>query len=382
MRVSILGIGVAMLLAAVPVRAEEPLVLTGTKLIRPYQPPQNCPPSVIPYVEPKVESKDGKVEPKVEPKVDFGQMDQFAGAGEAGTQPGAQFAPGMFGDLIGIQGNRIISRNGSTIVARGIPANGGYASGFKVTDNESPRPTNRIYFSYNLYDNVNLGSLGATGANVDFQRQVLGFERTFMNGDASFGMRLPFLQTNGFSGIDNNIVGDLSFLFKYAWINDRDTGNVVSTGLAITAPTGGGRDDVLADGSKAPRSVLFQPWGGWIYNLPNLYFQGFHSIVIPTDSRDPTILFNSVGAGYWLYRGAQDRIINGVVPAAELHINTPLTNRDSSNVGDLFISDQFNLTLGCHFLLPRLTFGGMACIPLAGPRPYDIEYMGTLNFRY
>src|SRR5262245_48418169 len=105
---------------------------------------------------------------------------------------------------------------------------------FKISDNDSPRPTDRVFLTYNYFDRVAVGD-----GNVGLHREVIGFEKTFLSGDASFEMRLPFLQaTSGsnFTGFTDNQVADLTLVSKFALINNRDTGNVLSTGLALTVP--------------------------------------------------------------------------------------------------------------------------------------------------
>src|SRR5205085_9663272 len=131
----------------------------------------------------------------------------------------------------------------------------------------------RVFFTYNYYDRVN-----AAAANFGLNRELIGFEKTFLDGNASFGMRLPFQQTTGASNLGdfaNHEIADITLIGKYALVNDRETGNVLSGGLALTLPTADHRV-VLADGNTL-RSVLLQPYVGWIINGGNLFAQGFHS---------------------------------------------------------------------------------------------------------
>jgi len=323
------------------------------------------------------------------------QGDQFAGATEAGTQPGAMHNPAMFGDLIGVMGQRrfavgqpiiIPGTNNSptqvvqpTQVVRGIPMPGRY-NGFKVSDNDSPRPQNRIYFGYNYFSDVGRSTLPAAIPSLQMNQQMGGFERTFLGGDASFGMRLPFIQLNGFSQAESQVIGDLSLRAKFAWINDPQTGNVFSTGMIVTVPTGSGENIILADDRPATHSTLYQPWAGFIYNLPNLYFQGFSSLVVPSDGRDPMIFFNSISAGYWLYRNPLGEYLTGFVPTVELHANTPLNHRTPNET--IYFQDQFNVTTGAYFMFSRLTIGGAVCVPLMGPKPYDVEGILNLSLRF
>ena len=157
-------------------------------------------------------------------------------------------------------------------------------TGYKISDNESPSPTDRFFLTYNYYNDVHTVD---TSFNLD--RELIGFEKTFLNGDASIGVRLPFIQTpssTGFTGIDNNEIGDLTVILKYAFINDRTTGNVLSGGLAITVPTSQGIETGYTN--NYIRDVLFQPYAGWVVNRGDLFVQGFHSVVVPSDHRDLT----------------------------------------------------------------------------------------------
>jgi hypothetical protein len=251
-------------------------------------------------------------------------------------------------------------------------------NGIKITDNDSPRPQDRAYFGYNYYDRVN-ASLNPGLGPVYMHRETAGFEKTFLGGDASFGMRLPFVQLTGPFNTGGNVVGDLSVLFKYAFYQNRGTGDLLSAGLMITTPTGGDfSNEVLADGSLAPHSVLFQPWVGFVKHLPRGYAQGISSLIVPTDSRDPTMFNNSLAFGYWLYRNPSDRLLTGVVPTAELHVRTPLNQRNPD--GLVYLQDQVNITSGVHFRTNRATLSPLLSVPVVGPRPWNLEVMVLFNF--
>src|SRR5262249_42314691 len=139
MRAYTLGLGFVLLTVGTARGQYEPTAFSTSK---PYRNYPGCPcPSAYPNYpsDPTAPQKDGK-EPAAEP-----EQNQFAGATEAGTQPGAMFNPNMFGDLIGISGSRIVRLGtGATTVARGLPISGRY-NGFKITDNESPRPVDRVF---------------------------------------------------------------------------------------------------------------------------------------------------------------------------------------------------------------------------------------------
>jgi len=255
----------------------------------------------------------------------------------------------------------------------------GRYSGIQIVDNDSPRPTDRVYFGYNFYSNVG-ASLNPGIGGTDVQRQTAGFEKTFLDGDASVGLRLPFVQQYGPFGVSGQDVGDLTILFKYAILNDRDAGNLISTGLLVTTPTGANDGVVLADGSAVPHSVLLQPWAGFVRTFGRGYVQGISNLIVPTDGRDVTLWGNSLGAGYRLYSDPNARLLTAITPVAEVHVRTPLNNRDSG--GLIYMQDQVNANAGVHFRFNRASLSGAVSIPLVGPRPWDVEALTYLNYQF
>jgi len=251
----------------------------------------------------------------------------------------------------------------------------GRYQGIFLTDNDSPRPTDRVYFGYTFYSDVG-PSFNPGLEQTDIQRQVFGFEKAFLNGDASLGMRLPFTQQYG-PDVGANNVGDLTLLGKYAWVNNRRTGDVISTGFILTTPTGGG-SAILLDGTEAPHSWLFQPWAGFIKMFDRGYVMGISNLVVPSDSRDPMLWGNSVSAGYVLYRNTGDRFISGIIPAAEIHVRTPLNHRSAEDL--VFLQDQLNITGALHIRANRGTLSPAITVPVLGPRPFAVEAMCYANF--
>lgn len=285
-------------------------------------------------------------------------------------------SPHMIGDPFG-RGNAIRIQRAATANARARVTRTPIASGgaFRIAENESPRPVDRLFATYNYFNNVN--TFG--GRDFDAHREVFGFEKTFLDGDASFGMRVPVQQRSRADG-PNTIDGfaDLSLIFKYALINDRETGDVLSAGLVLTVPTG--RDVFLFDGSQL-ESTLFQPWVGFIVNADRAYVHGFSSAVLPTDGRDVTFLSNDLGVGYRVYQSDGDELITLIAPTVEGHLFTPLSNRGD---GDFLRAwDSFTLTTGVHIGLRNRAFLTLGFgVPLVGPRPYDFEALAQFNLRF
>lgn len=277
---------------------------------------------------------------------------------------------------------------------------------FKIAENASPRPVDRVFFTYNFFGDLHGPNSGPTGpvnvitttgnpgagngrtsvitfpgtpqVSANVNREVFGFEKTFLNGFASIEVRLPLLQQNStLDGFSSHSIGNLTIIGKYAFILDQQTGNVLSAGLAITAPTGRSIDSI--DGNI--HSTLIQPWFGYIWNRDRFFLHAFHSVVAPTDARDVTLLFNDVGLNYWLYRSNSAQRLRFIVPMVEAHVTTPMNHR--SGDGPIYVPDLVVMTGGAHFGLGRnttLTLG--AGSPVSGPRIFNVEGFLQLNMRY
>jgi hypothetical protein len=105
---------------------------------------------------------------------------------------------------------------------------------------------------------------------------------------------------------------------------------------------------------------------------------GFTSLVIPTDSRDVTLLFTDVGAGILVYKSPDGA---WVAPTAEIHVTTPLNHRNGNGV--LTVPDLVVLTQGVQCGLANGTSIAVGvAVPISGPRPFDWEALVQVNFRY
>jgi hypothetical protein len=283
----------------------------------------------------------------------------------------------MIGDL-GLGGFRVYSGSGvtSTAVVSRAPAQIPlFARGaFKIAENESPRPVDRVFLTWNYFNDISTG----VPPNFNMNREVAGFEKTFLDGDASFGMRLPYQQISGDGDLGSSRIGDLTFLLKYAFVNDRTTGDVLSGGLVVTTPTGKAVPGL--DGSSDINPTLLQPWVGGIYNGHNFVLHGFSSVIVPTDSRDVTFWANDVGLIYWLYRGCRDDWVNFIAPTVEAHVNTPFDHRNPD--GPIYMPHTVIMTGGAHLGCGRsiLTIG--AAIPVTGPNIFSWEGIVQFNLRF
>lgn len=280
---------------------------------------------------------------------------------------------------------------------------------FKIADNESPWPRNRVFVTSEYFRQV--------GDNTGITQETFGFERTFQQNRSSFGMRLPFytvdpgvlanpLQpgqfgTFGLGTSTRGNLGDLTLIAKHAVIFDPAGGNVLSIGAAVVTPTGPSTlasvtpaytvNGVAHRGAIQPYMAFYRSIGP-AFN--GLFVQGFSSIDRPFSPHDSTFWFNDIGLGYY-YRRNVSRGLTGIVPNMEVHVNTPLGGRTqsitgtpqlaqltgfTSVMGQINYYDQVNLTAGVTFIFNRRTTLALAAVaPTVNPHPYNVEFLAQVN---
>src|SRR5207247_3490414 len=100
---------------------------------------------------------------------------------------------------------------------------------------------------------------------------------------------------------------------------------------------------------------------------------------------DVTLLYNDIGADYYLYRNrAGGKFLSAVIPTFEVHVNTPLNHRGAFNFSDRAgTPDWVELTMGTTFeLYQRSTLALGIVTPITGPKPFDVEVLVQLNWRF
>ncbi len=289
-------------------------------------------------------------------------------------------APGINGHNPGI-----VSGNGTTSVLFKF-------AGLKISDNQSPRPQDRFFYSFNYFDNLNASvnrRIGSPIENLQVYHQLFGIEKTFLDGRASIGFRMPLntitlKSTANVPGLGGTSTapGDLSVFVKYLLWDDRK-GNLISAGLQVTPPTGPG-----AFGGRKYysfyRDTQIQPFIGYIFTRDRFFIQGFSAIDVPTQSQDVTLLFNDVAVGYYAYRPTDpSRFVTAIVPTAEAHLTTPLNHRGFSPTDLASTPDVLSLTFGTNLeLRRRATITAAYVTPVTGPKPFNAELVLLLNVRF
>jgi hypothetical protein len=96
------------------------------------------------------------------------------------------------------------------------------------------------------------------------------------------------------------------------------------------------------------------------------------------------MLSNDLAIGYFLYQRERQGGLTAVVPAFEVHINTPLNHRGVLSTTDPAGNpDMVDFTGGVHFEYnDRSSLGIAFAVPVSGPRPFDFEILAQLRWRY
>ena len=261
---------------------------------------------------------------------------------------------------------------------------------FKISDNESPQPQTRSYFSFNFFYDINGPVNQALGGGIQhtrIHREIWGVEWADKDCTSSFGMRLPlttFNAANTVPGLDGTStdLGDLALIWKNAVWQDHDTGSLISAGLAVIPPTAPG-SFAGANNLKVFHNTCLQPFCGWIWSQDRFYLQGFTAVDAPTDLNDVVMLSNDFAVGYFLLQQGKDNVLTAVVPTLEIHVTTPLNHRGVMSLTDPAGNpDMVDVTAGVNFECgDQSTVIGFA-MPVTGPRMFDFEILFQHRCRF
>lgn len=245
---------------------------------------------------------------------------------------------------------------------------------FSAADNRSARPQNRIWYSYNSFDN-------AFNSPLDMQRHTWGAEMMFLRQRMSFEV---LAHTNFYDNatlVDDMEFGDMATILK--GILYQDIGMLFSWGLGTTWPTGDRPSNIPGE------TIILSPFMGYLFAFPDSrwFVQGFEELDI-LFREDRLLLQSDIGVGYWIKRYDPSQAIAGIAPTTEVHIYTPISTGDESQaakgtLGNLDYFDVVNLTLGATVMIfDKATIAAGFGIPLTDNRDYDLEAMLHLNWRF
>ena len=201
----------------------------------------------------------------------------------------------MIGDLgPGLSTPRTVPADSPTAAPEPEAGHGARPFGpwLKVSENQFPRPQDRLFFTFDYFKNVN-GALNLklrrAVSDILVYRYIFGFEKTFDNGNASIGVRLPLDQLT--ANTESPLVSsrsaarappcdDMNIFSKFILRQNQQTGSLISVGLAITPTTGGG-DFAGAKYIQYINTTEIQPFVAYIWNPRELLHPGVLGIRIP-----------------------------------------------------------------------------------------------------
>jgi hypothetical protein len=254
------------------------------------------------------------------------------------------------------------------------PSGGGTVGRTKVSEDNNPLPRDRLIFNADYYSAVPLISSG-----VAVHRYVVGFEKTFLDQNASVEVRVPFassidsdITADGVSGRATQI-GNVHLTLKGLLYADQSL--VVSSGVGLGLPTGNDVRARLSDGTDLVRirndAFIVTPYAAALYTPSERAFaQLWLAYGIDANGNGTDVNTNLTGLqrvgritdqnlaqvdgqlGYWLYRAAdRSAALQGLAPFLELHYNATVGKADVINaglyqIGTLGSLNELNLTIG------------------------------------
>jgi hypothetical protein len=377
--------------------ADGPVFPVQVQQPRPQQPPQPPPRPPVQPPRPPAPTPPAPTNPYSRiPPPPPNQPDRVTPAGSTNTPPPDRTQvstlpestrPELLGDAPPLNLLLRTPQGGAILVPRN--------RGFKIDDNESPRPQTRTYFTFNQFLNLNASvndTFKADVHNINIHRETFGTEIAFCDDCFSIGIRQP---TNTVSARSSTIpslngthttMGDLSVILKAVLCEeeDDDAETLLSGGLAVTPPTGAG--SLFNDAQfRRFRDTTLQPYLGFIFRYEDLYCQGFSALDISTDRHDVTVWYHDVSLRYFLYWNPNPTApITAITPIFEVHLGVPLNHHGVLAASDpAGMSDLVNLTMGMDFRFfnrVKLVLGVVT--PVTGPSPMGLEWLSQFKLMY
>ena len=325
----------------------------------------------------------------------------------------------MFGDtlnpLVSFQGFRDASKEGASLFTAPL----GGAGSFNAAENNTAVPTDRVYLAYNVFFNATSTTVGFDQNFVpiqkssDLHRYLIGFEKTFLDGNLSVDVRMPLLSSFRLDSLglssDLGNVGSLTIYNKVLLFRDEDT--AVATGLGVSLPTA---SDVTTGFSGSEllvknHAIHLMPFIAATKNINDLWFmQSFTQMNFAASGNDvlgPSGLIGvyneqnlfqvDMGLGRWLWQDRLRPVVTGLAGVAELHYTTTVQDTDSiSNPFNPNASilanganriDLLNLTTGLQAQLgPQSNLRIGTVVPLRNQpdRVFDSELQVSFNRRF
>ncbi len=282
----------------------------------------------------------------------------------------------------------------------------------KIAEGGTILPQNRVFFRYNHVQNVAFTNRGA-----NLNRFTPGFERSMLDGLASFELRAPFAtdtstsyayDTGAFSNGTDTRFGNLT-LYAKALLHQSEQ-LAISSGLGIALPTAHDINVNYANGTSLLQvrneAVHLQPFVGALFTPNNRFFaQGFvqydatasgNSVAINATGTglqnvgkltDPNSIFFDAGIGYWLYRSDERSGLTGIIPTVEVHQNSSVQDGDLVAAGPFQVGNFSGSTSATSIVAgSTLEFGSRTQLTAGYATPVgggaDRQYDGSFQIGF
>jgi hypothetical protein len=265
---------------------------------------------------------------------------------------------------------------------------------------QSPFTLNRVFFNYALYDQFQFAT-AAVGPAGSMTRQSafnlnqfnVGFEKTLLDGMVSVYVQAPFLYaSNNVTTQTINGPGDLSAGFKVMIAGSQQTGNALSAGLTVAAPTAhpgqfamslttNGHGTVIPNGPTTSVNPTFlQPWIAGQLSWNKWFVQEYIGVLVPLPNQIVPSINNNLALGYRMFNcGCPDHWISSLTPMLNAQVFVPLAttaNPGTTGTGPtlpISFPTQLFLTEGCQLGIgQRVSIFGGVVEPVVGPRAFNI----------
>ncbi len=326
--------------------------------------------------------------------------------------------PEMFGDFFGsspssafLFGDPEGEGGGFDDLAVPGPGTGGAVVGRqKIGENGSPLPRDRVFFNYSYFDSVPFTSQG-----VDVNRFTPGVEKTFLDGNMSLEVRLPFATTldsdivsDGPTGTSAAEFGNITMYLKALLAQDGQT--AIGSGLGLVLPTADSLTISQTDGTPqavvSNEAVHLMPYVGMVRqsDASPMFVQGFLQFDFDLNGNpvyadggggglnaagiinDVSYLFADIAVGWWI-DGDPHATITSIVPTIELHYNRSLQDTDFVAAGGFQIGNDaetielLNAVIATSFYMgPSKRIGVGYATPLGGG--FDQQFDGELRVTF
>ncbi|GIW89802.1 MAG: hypothetical protein KatS3mg109_0234 [Pirellulaceae bacterium] len=323
--------------------------------------------------------------------------------------------PKMFGD-VGVAPALLIDDREQRVFQTTVPLSLGLGRS-KISENNNPLPTNRVFFMYNHFHNaLSVTRFDGSTAKSHFDQYTFGIEKLIFNDTASIEVRMPFNSSFDFREdsdfISGGNVGNLSLIYKQLlyW---EDT-FAIAAGSSFEFPTASDIEGQIFGGTTPleiqNETVRFLPFVGIVSAPGDEFFWQFTAQVDLGSSGNPVIinqgeqgrfndqnlLYLDFSLGHWLLKDEEDLLIHSVATLVELHYVHTMQDADRVLIesglpgavelfGPVNRFDLLNLAAGLNLIIGPVTNLRIAAVaPLRGAddRLFDSEFQVQLNRWY